>query len=479
MKSLFVRIFLSFWMAQALFFVLAILVTLAFRPRNSTWEALRTTVLNDAVSAYEEGGDQNLRGYLESLEHSQHVRAYLFDERGNEVSHRGAPDWAMRIAAGGPRAPHDGFLFPAPQVLRDSRASSDGKHRYTVVLGLPPGPRVFIGPRGVPFTGLMIGVLSSGLICYLLAWFLTKPIVRLRTAARQIAAGDLTARAGPLASMRRDEVAGLMRDFDAMAERLEILLKAQSRLLNDISHELRSPLARLNVALGLARQRSGVESADMLDRIELEAARLNELIGRILTLARLEDGEQLVPQTPVPLDEIVVSVCEDAEFEAQERRSHVHTSIPDGNWAVRGNASLLHSAVENVVRNAIRYTQEGSSVEIELKSEPRGAGREAVLRVSDSGPGVPADALAKLFVPFYRLDDARGRQTGGVGLGLAITERAVRFHGGRVSAFNRPEGGLMVEIRLPLIVSELIAPKSNDKASVAQNREQGSVARAQ
>src|SRR5690349_1195580 len=419
MKSLFVRIFLSFWMAQALFFVLAILVTLAFRPRSSTWEALRTTVLNDAVTSYEEGGDQKLRDYLEGIEHSQHVRAYLFDENGNEVSHRGAPDWAMRVAAGGPRGPHDGFLFPAPQVLRDSRASSDGKHRYTIVLGLPPGPRVFIGPRGLPFTGLIIGVLSSGLVCYLLSWYLTKPIVRLRTATRQLAAGDLTARAGAPANKRRDEVASLTRDFDAMAERLETLLKAQSRLLNDISHELRSPLARLNVALGLARQRAGAESTGMLDRIELEAARLNELIGRILTLARLEDGEQLVPQTPVPLNEIVESVSEDAEFEAQERHCHVHTSIAEGNWEVRGNASLLHSAVENVVRNAIRYTQEGSAVEIELKSETRGA-REAVLRVSDSGPGVPSDSLDKLFQPFYRLDDARGRQTGGVGLGLAI-----------------------------------------------------------
>src|SRR3954464_12265891 len=462
MKSLFVRIFLSFWMAQALFFVLAILVTLAFRPRSSTWEALRTGVLNEAVSAYEEGGDQNLRGYLESLEHSQHVRGYLFDERGSEVSHRGAPDWAMRTAAGGPRAPHDGFLFPAPQVLRDSRASSDGKHRYTVVLGLPPGPRVFIGPRGVPFTGLMIGVLSSGLICYLLAWFLTKPIVRLRTAARQIAAGDLTARAGPLASMRRDEVAGLMRDFDAMAERLELLLKAQSRLLNDISHELRSPLARLNVALGLARQRAGTESADMLDRIELEASRLNELIGRILTLARLEDGEQLVPQTPVPLDELVSSVTEDAEFEAQARRCHVHTSIAEGDWKVRGNASLLHSAVENVVRNAIRYTQEGTSVEVSLTAEKSAGTQEAVLRVSDAGPGVPSDSLGKLFEPFYRLDDARGRQTGGVGLGLAITERAVRFHGGKVAAYNRDGNGLMVEIRLPLIPGDARRPKQSE-----------------
>ncbi len=478
MKSVFLRIFLSFWVAQALFFVLAILVTLAFRPRSSTWEALRTTVLNDAVSAYEEGGDPKVRDYLESIEHSQHVRAYLFDEQGNEVSHRGAPDWAMRVAAGGPRGPHDGFLFPAPQVLRDSRASSDGKHRYTIVLGLPPGPRVFIGPRGLPFTGLIIGVLSSGLVCYLLSWYLTKPIVQLRTAARQIAAGDLTARAGAPAISRRDEVAGLMRDFDAMAERLETLLKAQSRLLNDISHELRSPLARLNVALGLARQRAGVESTDMLDRIELEAARLNELIGRILTLARLEDGEQLVPQTPVPLDEIVESVSEDAEFEAQERHCHVHTSIAEGNWEVRGNASLLHSAVENVVRNAIRYTQEGSAVEIELNSESRGA-REAVLRVSDSGPGVPADSLDKLFQPFYRLDDARGRQTGGVGLGLAITERAVRFHGGKVSAFNRPQGGLVIEIRLPMIASEQITPRTTSAVSNSAVRDQGPVAKAQ
>ena len=451
MKSLFLRIFLSFWVAQALFVVLAILVTLVFRPRTSTWEALRTTVLNEAVNEYEEGGAPQLRNYMQNLETSQHVRAYLFDERGNEISGRGAPDWAMRVAAGGPRNPRDGFIIPAPPVQRDSRASSDGKHRYTLVLGFPPGPRVFFGPRGLPVPGLIIAIISSGLVCYLLSWYMTKPIVRLRAATRQLTAGDLTARSGAPASKRRDEIAGLMRDFDAMAERLELLVKAQSRLLNDISHELRSPLARLNVALGLARQRAGVESADMLDRIELEASRLNELIGRILTLARLEDGEQRAPQIPVPLGELVASVAEDAEFEAQERHCHVHTVIPEGDWGVRGNDSLLHSAVENVVRNAIRYTQEGTSVEIELTSEKLDGGVEAVLRVSDTGPGVPEDALGKLFEPFYRLDDARGRLTGGVGLGLAITERAVRFHGGKVSASNRAGGGLVVEIRLPLI----------------------------
>jgi two-component system, OmpR family, sensor histidine kinase CpxA len=452
--KLFLKIFLSFWVAQALFIVLAILVTLAFRPRSSTWEALRTTAMNDAVSAYEEGGPQQLREYLDNLETSQHVRAYLFNEQGEEISHRGAPDWAVRIASGGPRLPRDGIVFPPPPVQRDSRASSDGKHRYTLVMGLPPGPRVFFGPRGMPVPGLIIAVLSSGLVCYFLAWYMTKPVASLRAATQLLAAGDLTARAGNPKSRRHDEIAGLVRDFDTMAGRLETLVKAQSRLLNDISHELRSPLARLNVALGLARQRSGPESASMLERIELEASRLNELIGRLLTLARLEDGEQRVPPTPVQLDEIVLNVTEDAEFEAQARHCHVRSDIPAGSWEVRGQASLLHSAIENVVRNAIRYTREGSTVEIHLQrceSSTSSAGAEAVVGVADCGSGVPPDALEKLFQPFYRLDDDRGRQTGGVGLGLAITERAVRFHGGRVAAFNRAEGGLLVEIRLPLL----------------------------
>jgi two-component system, OmpR family, sensor histidine kinase CpxA len=451
MKSLFLRIFLSFWLAQALIIVLVVLLTLAFRPRAGTWEALRATTLNDAVAAYEHGGDAELRKYMEELDATQHVRAYLFNEEGTELSHRTPPDWAIRVAAGAPRTPRDGFMIPAPPVQRDSRSSSDGLHRFTLVMGLPPGPRVFFGPRGLPWRWLIIAVICTGLVCYLLSWYMTKPIVRLRAATRRLAAGDLAARSGAPVSRRRDEVAGLMRDFDTMAERLETLMKAQSRLLNDISHELRSPLARLSVALGLARQRSGVDSADMLDRIELEASRLNELIGRILTLARLEDGEQRVPQTPVPLGELVANIAEDAEFEAQARHCHVHTAIPEGDWKVRGNASLLHSAVENVVRNAIRYTQEGTSVEIELESEKKAEGQEAVLCVSDNGPGVPAEALGKLFEPFYRLDDSRGRLTGGAGLGLAITERAVRFHGGKVSAFNRAEGGLRVEIRLPLI----------------------------
>ena len=456
MKSLFLKIFLSFWLAQALFLVLAILVTLAFRPRASSWEGLLASALNESINTYEQNGRTGLRDYLENLERTQHVRAYLYNENMEEVSRRGAPEWALRVATGGSRIPHEGFIFPTPPpVLRDSRASSDGLHHYTLVLSPPPGPRLFLGPKGLPIPGLFIAIISSGLVCYLLAWLLTMPVVRLRAATRRLAAGDLSARAGAPSVRRRDEVAGLMRDFDTMASRLQALVKAQSRLLNDISHELRSPLARLNVALGLARQRSGPESEAMLERIELEAGRLNELIGRLLTLARMEDGEQRVPSTPVSLEEIVLNVAEDAEFEAQARHCHVRCEIPAGSWGVRGDASLLHSAVENVVRNAIRYTREGTTVEIHLEKTKNAGGDQAVVRVTDCGDGVPADALEKLFQPFYRLDDARGRQTGGVGRGLAITERAVRFHGGRVSAANRAEGGLMVEIHLPLMPASL------------------------
>jgi two-component system, OmpR family, sensor histidine kinase CpxA len=187
----------------------------------------------------------------------------------------------------------------------------------------------------------------------------------------------------------------------------------------------------------------------VLERIELEANRLNELIGRLLTLARLEGGEDAIGRTPIALEEMVLDIGKDADFEAQSRQCRVRCVIQD-DATVLGSPSLLHSAVENVVRNAMRHTPEHTEVEIRLARESRNGKDEAVVRVTDRGPGVPQEALDKLFRPFYRLDDARGRQTGGVGLGLAITERAVRLHGGTVRAANRPEGGLMVEIRLPL-----------------------------
>jgi len=452
MRSLFLKIFVSFWLALALSVVLAILVTLAMRPQrdSATWEALRAKALGEAVQAYEQGGEPQVREYLEDLEQSHHVRAFLFDEQGNELSQRPAPPWAERIARGRAMRRPPGFWakWMPERFMRQSTTGASGR-QFTLVIELPPGPRLFFGPHGVPGLGLLIAIVSSGVVSYFLARYLTAPVVRLRTATQQLAAGDLTARAEAPPKRRRDEIAELVRDFNGMAARLEDLVNAQNRLLNDVSHELRSPLARLNVALGLARQRTGPEAQGALERIEREAERLNELIGRLLAIARLESGEEAVQKSAVNLEEMLHEICKDADFEAQSRNCRVKCVIADA-CIVMGHAGLLHSAIENVVRNATRYTLEGTEVEIRLEKAQDANGAEAVVRVTDSGPGVPEEDLHKLFRPFYRLDDARNRQTGGVGLGLAITERTVRLHGGRVKAANRPEGGLIVEIRLPL-----------------------------
>ena len=467
MRSLFLKIFLSFWLALTLSVVLAILVTLAMRPQrdSATWEALRTKALTETVQAYEQGGEPQVREYLEDLEQSHHVRAFLFDEQGNELSQRPAPPWAERIARGRAMRRSPGFWakWMPERFMRQSTTGTSGR-QFTLVIELPPGPRLFFGPHGVPGLGLLIAIVSSGVVSYVLARYLTAPVVRLRTATQQLAAGDLTARAEAPPKRRRDEIAELVRDFNGMAARLEDLVNAQNRLLNDVSHELRSPLARLNVALGLARQRTGPEAQGALERIEREAERLNELIGRLLAIARLESGEEAIQKSAVNLEEMLHEICKDADFEAQSRNCRVKCVIADA-CIVMEHAGLLHSAIENVVRNATRYTREGTEVEIRLKKAQDAKGSEAVVRVTDSGPGVPEEALHKLFRPFYRLDDARNRQTGGVGLGLAITERTVRLHGGRVKAANRPEGGLIVEIRLPL--APLAATESSvEKMSV-------------
>jgi len=286
--------------------------------------------------------------------------------------------------------------------------------------------------------------------------------VRLRAATQQLAAGDLTARAGGKKSRGHDEMSELVRDFDTMAERLENLVNAQSRLLKDISHELRSPLARLSVALELARQRTGPEAHSALERIHLEANRLNELIGRLLTIVRLESGGETMRKVVVDLAQLIRGIAGDAAFEAQSRHCRVECSIKDV-CLVIGDPSLLNSAIENVVRNAVRYAQENTAVEVILECQQKPEVAEAIVRVLDCGPGVPEDALNKLFRPFYRIDDDRGRGTGGAGLGLAIADRAVRLHGGTVVATNRPKGGLMIEIKLPL------APSAVDEVTPAHS----------
>ncbi len=447
MRSLFLKIFLSFWAAQALFLVLAILVVIALRPtREPGIEPMGSRVITEAVSEFQNGGESAARQYLEDLQHTQNVHGFVFDSSGREISGRMVFAWIDDMRRTGHIRHHNWIDRFLPERFYRQSQNVQGQD-YTLVVEFPPGPRVF-GPHGIPSLGISIAIISSGLVCYLLAWSLTSPVARLRHATQRLAAGDLTARTGAPGKGRRDELAQLMRDFDRMAERIEALMEAQSRLLKDVSHELRSPLARLSVALGLARQRATPEARGALDRIELEADRLNQLIQRLLTISRLETGNDGILKTRLSLRELAEHIARDAEYEGQGRSCRV-SAEPTDEYPVEANPDLLRSAIENVVRNAVRYTAAGTTVEIRLERRIGDHGEDILVRVLDSGPGVPDDALEQIFRPFYRIDDARNRQTGGAGLGLSIADRAVRLHGGSVRASNRPEGGLEVEIRIP------------------------------
>jgi two-component system sensor histidine kinase CpxA len=287
-----------------------------------------------------------------------------------------------------------------------------------------------------------------GLLCLWMARHLSSPVGSLRKATRHLSEGDLTARVGPPVARRRDEFGDLARDFDAMAERLEALVVSQRRLLRDVSHELRSPLARLEVALELARRQAGEAAHEPLNRIEREARRLNSMIEQLLALDRLESGELPPASEDVDLGNLLEEVVADARYEARRTGCAVELVAEPG-VQVAGSYELLRSAVENVVRNGVAYTGSGTTVEvtcrIEASEEP-----SAVIRVRDRGPGVPGKDVDHLFEPFYRVAEARDRQTGGAGLGLAITARAIRLHGGAVSARNHPDGGLEVTITLPV-----------------------------
>lgn len=323
---------------------------------------------------------------------------------------------------------------------------------------LPDGERlalVFQWERGTPpslFWGSTLaymrlaGLLLTGVVlCWLLALYLTSPIRKLREATNKFAGGDLTTRVAEKVGRRRDEISDLARDFDSMAERIESLVMSQQRLNRDISHELRSPLARLNVALEMARQRATPETMPQLTRIENESFRLNEMISRLLTLSKLETGSQDFDRHELNLKGLVEQIASDADFEAKARNRSVRVVRAD-DCRVIGSENLLHSAIENILRNAVRYTKEGTAVDVSLSN---GNGR-AVITIADHGEGVPEMELKNLFKPFYRVEEARDRGSGGTGLGLAIAEQAVKLHKGTISAKNT-EDGLEVEIVLAAI----------------------------
>ena len=454
-SGLFLKIFLWFWLAMSLVggvFVLSVELTRS-RPEMPKRRELVGSALSfhaeRGAEIVERGGQSALRDYLDRLEQTSGIRAAVFDARGKELSGGRVSVQIGKLVARAQQSQRLQFSRSAGSLLVARTVLTSGGQSYTMVGQIQPARIASDLKLGGAILRLLGVVLAGGVVCYALARYLTSPVSRLQRATRQLAGGELTVRVGPSLERRGDEFADLGRDFDLMAEQIELLLRSQRRLLSDISHELRSPLARLSVALELARKSSGPQAEPSLDRIGREAERMNELIGQLLRLARLEERPEPGQQKEVPLSALVRKVAADADFEAAGQNRAVRV-VESEECFVTGSEALLRSAIENIVRNAVSYTAEKTHVEVSLSSRKTDGRSYASILVRDHGPGVPESALAEIFRPFYRVGNARDRQSGGTGLGLAIAKRIIRLHGGAVHAANTSENGLVVEMILPI-----------------------------
>jgi two-component system sensor histidine kinase CpxA len=448
MHRLFWKIFVSFWAALVLFAGATILTASHYLERARAEQGAaspRERLVRHAAEAQhiaDQYGAAGLREWLRELDRREPIPFLLIDRAGTDLLGRTvSPAMLARLARDAERPRH---MHGGPRLRAEIRLP-DGSEYLLIpdFQGVTLG-RVLDRPRVIALP-LVVAAVVSGIVCFLLASYLTAPLGRLRRATEAYAAGDLSTRVAPTLGTRKDEVAELARSFDHMAQRLQELMTGQRQLLSDVSHELRSPLARLQVALGLARQRAEGRAGAELDRIEREVERLNDLIGQLLSLARLESGVTEPAQEAVDLAELLTRVAADADFEARVRNRHVEV-VKTMPATVRGDARLLQSALENIVRNAAHYTAEGTSVTLTLEADPQ----QLRIMVQDHGPGVPEEMLRRLFEPFVRVGDARDRASGGYGLGLAIAQKAIRLHGGDVSALNARGGGLLVTVKLPV-----------------------------
>jgi len=445
-RSLYAKIFLSFSLATLATTAAIFLVNVATHS-HSLGPSWMTGVLDlyarSAVDIYIHGGKPRLAEYLDKIDDISFLQANLFDPQSHDILGRGVPPGAEEVLTKA-RATnntqfHIGMLWTGASVV-------DG----------PDGKYILVAKVLVPYRGLVQGALATAvlawllpaiagaLLCLFLGYHIAKPIRALQTVAGKIADGDLSVRVSPAIGSRKDELADLARDFDRMADRIQALLRKQLELLGDISHELRSPLTRLNVSLELVRR----GKTDAIERMQTDLYRLDTLIGQILTLTRLQTRVDRPAEAPVNLRSIVESVAEDARFEGRDDGKSVVVSHADDCW-LNGDPALLRSCIENVVRNAVHYTKPNTEVAISLEASPNGSSSARIF-VSDQGDGVPPEALDRIFEPFYRVTEGQEHHTGGAGLGLSIAQRVAAVYGGSIRARNRDSGGLEMEILLPL-----------------------------
>ncbi len=450
--NLFLKIFLWFLAAITLMVGMMLFLnwTVQTEPVVSRW---RISVRNQtniyaqtAAQIYQNQGEAGLNEFLARIRKAETIgEVDLIGEGGQLYMSEGVNAENYRgLVASALASDAVEFEFGQPETALSARqvTFSNGQRYVLIVRWERPRMIPFFGESPLRYLRYAALLLTALLLCWALARYLSSPIGKLRRAAQRLADGKLSVRVGGEVGNRRDEISALAQDFDIMAERIESLIMSQKRLSRDVSHELRSPLARMNVALEIAKNKANPETAPILQRIEGESQRLNEMISRLLTLSRLETGEKDFDQRELNLTSLVRHVAADADFEAGAKNRSVKISRSD-ECRVVGSEELIQSAVENVLRNAVRYTREGTTVDVSLTSQ----NGDAVVSIKDHGGGVPSEELANLFRPFYRVGEARDRGSGGTGLGLAIAEQAIKAHNGSITAHNDADG-LVVDIKL-------------------------------
>lgn len=434
MDSLIGKIFVAFWLSMIL---LGGVMYLGERSLGNGEVERTEHWLNahaeTAATLLQNMEDESLERWLRSIRREEGRPVLLLDDHGKPLLHKHLPASLIEELRRSPMEPGIHRLRFGHYLVLAQIPGEDDLFLATMV---DPG-HLHSMP---PWVRALIALLITGLVSYGLANLLSRPVRRLRHAAQTLAEGDLTVRVGGSGG---GEVGALGRDFDIMAERLREMLESQRQLLRDVSHELRSPLARLRIALELA-EKEGSASRN-LQRVEKEADELERLIANLLSLARLESGQSSLEQKTVSLEELLSEIVNDADFEARAHQRSVVLTVAQ-QATVKGDPVLLRAAIENVVRNAARYTAEATAVVVSLKT----AGNQAVIEVCDHGSGVPESELKRMFEPFTRVGEARDRDSGGYGLGLAITGKVILAYKGQVDARNGEGGGLCVVLHLPL-----------------------------
>ncbi len=474
--SLFWKIFLSFWVSMMLFGVFSALINAKIRQteRNSPYPPVSAIIKRSHQLIKQDTHKTVLTEWLlESQDRIQSNTVYILDSKEKDLLNRPLNARIQHALQEYSKEPQeynpylqkpDSIFFnprplhsddipplPGPAIIVIKRVSDSGEG-YTLIIDNKTNRDNWIFWRSVSIaTRIAMAFLLSGVICSFLARYLTIPLQKLRTATHRIASGHFDCSINKKIAKRDDEIGDLGRDFDNMANRIEASLQSQQRLLRDVSHELRSPLARLQIALGLAYQRSNGLINSELQRIEKEVERLNELISQSLSLARITNQASIPKKTKINLTELLKEIIETVKYEAQDKKCHIISTQMD-NCFISGNKDLLYSGLENIMRNAIQHTKTGTEIETSIilsNTYPP----VASLTIRDHGMGVPESNLDELFKPFFQVDESRTQQNGGYGIGLAIAERAIHLHNGSINIANISEGGLEVSLQLPILTS--------------------------